>query len=258
MADTFTFRGFDIPVDLCLLTGGGPESFAEISDLHIRNIDDACGLRAGLDVVELGCGIGRDAIPLAEIISPTGSYVGVDVMGPSIAWCTANITARHPNVRFVHHDIQDDLHNPAGTMRLEDARLPVADASVDLIVLQSVFTHMLPPAVSHYLDEFRRILRPDGRVYGTFFMVDADILATARRTNLTQWDLRFEHRDKSGVLLNDPSHPTGAVAYEMELLDRLLARADLELAAPIRLGAWSGHHAVAVDGQDAMVLRRRG
>jgi len=258
MADTFSFRGFDIPVDLCLLTGGGPESFAEISDLHIRNIDDACGLRAGVDVVELGCGIGRDAIPLAEIIGPTGSYVGVDVMGPSIAWCVANITARYPTARFVHHDIQDDLHNPAGSMRLEDARLPVAEASTDLIVLQSVFTHMLPPAVGHYLAEFRRVLRPDGRVYATFFMVDDDILATARRTNLTQWDLRFEHRDPSGVLLNDSSQPTSAVAYEMGLLEQLLAAADLELASPIREGAWSGHHPVAADGQDVMVLRRRG
>ena len=255
MGETFSFRGFDIPVDLCLRTGGGPESFEAISDLHVRNIDEACGLRAGLDVLELGCGIGRDAIPLAEIIGAEGSYVGIDVIRPSIEWCAASITARYPNFRFVHHDIQDDLHNPAGSMRLDDVSLPVADGSIDLVILQSVFTHMLPPAVSHYLREFVRVLRPGGLVYATFFMVDDDILASARRTNLTQWDLKFEHRDPSGVAINDRDQPTGAVAYEVDLLAGLLDRAGLELAAPIRPGAWSGHHAVAADGQDAMVLR---
>ena len=60
---------------------------------HIRNIDDACGLRPGLDVLELGCGVGRGAIPLIDILGLDGSYVGVDVMGPSIAWCRQSISA---------------------------------------------------------------------------------------------------------------------------------------------------------------------
>jgi hypothetical protein len=87
-------------------------------------------------------------------------------------------------------------------------------------------------------------------------MADEEILATARTTNLTQWDLRFEHCHPSGVLINNPDQPTSAVAYELEALAPLLASAGLELAAPIRAGAWSGHHAVAPDGQDVMVLRR--
>jgi SAM-dependent methyltransferase len=256
MAETFHFRGFDIPVDLCHLTGGGPESFAAISDLHMRNLQDACGLAPGLRVVELGCGIGRDAIPLAEVIGPTGTYVGIDVMGPSIAWCAENITARYPNFRFVHHDIQDDLHNPGGTVRLKSARLPVHDASTDLIVLQSVFTHMLPAAVCHYLREFARALAPTGRVYATFFMVDDEILTTARRTNLTPWELRFEHAIGDGVYVNDPASPTSAVAYRLDALRPLLGEAALRLAAPIRPGAWSGHFEAAADGQDVMVLQR--
>jgi SAM-dependent methyltransferase len=256
VADTFHFRGFDIPVDLCLLTGGGPDSFEAISDLHIRNVDDACGLRAGLDVLELGCGIGRDAIPLIDLIGRSGSYVGVDVMGSSIAWCQDHISVRHPNFRFVHHDIRDELHNPAGTVTLDSVRLPADDGSIDLIVLQSVFTHMLPPAVMHYLGEFGRVLRPSGRVYATFFMIDDDILDTARKTNLTQWDLRFEHPIEPGVSVNNPAQPTSAVAYRVEALEPLLARAGLDLAAAIRPGAWSGHHPIAADGQDVMVLRR--
>jgi SAM-dependent methyltransferase len=141
-------------------------------------------------------------------------------------------------------------------MVLESVRLPAEDGSIDLIVLQSVFTHMLPPAVAHYLSEFARVLRPTGHVYATFFMVDEEILKTARATNLTQWDLRFEHRHRSGVLLNNADQPTSAVGYEMSLLWPLLDGAGLELAAPIRPGAWSGHHPVAPDGQDVMVLRK--
>jgi SAM-dependent methyltransferase len=255
--EAFLFRGFDIPIDLCLLTGGGPDSFAAISDQHMQNLNDACDLRPGLDVLEVGCGIGRDAIPLIDIIGPTGSYIGVDVIGSSISWCKANIEARHPNFHFVHHDIHDLLHNPHGTVALESVEMPESDRSVDLVILQSVFTHMLPAAVAHYLAEFSRIVRPGGFVYATFFMVNDEILATARATNLTPWDLRFEHEVEPGVRINDPDHPTGAVAYELDVLAALVARAGLEFVAPIRLGAWSGHHQRPVDGQDTMVLGLR-
>jgi methyltransferase family protein len=46
-----------------------------------------------------------------------------------------------------------------------DFRLPVADGSVDRIILASVFTHLLPTEVLHYMREFRRALKPSGLVY---------------------------------------------------------------------------------------------
>jgi SAM-dependent methyltransferase len=258
MEGSFEFRGYRIPVHLCLLTGGGPETFEAISNAHVHNVNAACGLRRGLRVLEIGCGIGRDAIPLTKLLGSHGRYLGTDVIADSIQWCSENISVRHPNFEFVHQDIQDDLHNPAGAVDINTVRLPTDDSWADLIILQSVFTHMLRHAVSHYLREFARVLRPQGLVYATVFLVDERTIQSARNTNLTDWNLRFEHSVGDGVYINDPHHPTGAVAYDEDVLGRLVADAGLEFVGPIRRGAWSGAHPVVLDGQDVLVLHRAG
>jgi SAM-dependent methyltransferase len=252
--ETFCFRGFDIPVRLMLLTGGGPGGFESISDLHLRNLDREHGVRPGLRVLELGCGIGRDAIPLAERIGTDGSYLGIDIIRDSIEWCHQNITQKYPNVRFHFDDVRDTLHNPDGTEDFASIRLPMPDASVDLIVAQSVFTHMLRPAATHYFREFRRVLAPGGTVYATCFRVNPEILEVARRTNLTPWDLRFEHEIGEGCFVNELEHLTGAVAFTEPVIEAMLAEAGLRLRGAIRPGAWSGHFAECFDGQDALVL----
>jgi SAM-dependent methyltransferase len=257
LIETFEFRGYQIPVRLCELTGGGPDTFEEISDTHIRNIMAACGLRSGLCIIEIGCGIGRDAIPLTDVLGPQGRYIGVDVISDSIRWCTDNITARHPNFTFVHQDIRDALHNPDGTIDLSAVRLPAATGCADLVLLQSVFTHMLADGVAHYLHEIARVLQAAGLVYATAFVVDHKTLESARQTNLTEWNLRFEHELGDGVYVNDPDSPTGAVAYRADTLTALADEAGLELVEPIRYGGWSGAHPGATEGQDILVLRRR-
>jgi hypothetical protein len=70
---TFAFRGYNIPIDLINLTGAGPESFEAIANAHIEHLERAIGLNPDHFVLEIGCGIGRDAIPLTSILSPRGS-----------------------------------------------------------------------------------------------------------------------------------------------------------------------------------------
>jgi SAM-dependent methyltransferase len=252
-----SFHGFEIPDDLIHRTGGGPETLTVISEQHIRNLSSQHPLTSGLRVLEIGCGIGRDAIPLAALIGANGSYIGTDVIYESIEWCQRHVSARHPNFEFVWHDIRDSLHNPGGELEPSDVRLPAAAGSVDLVFAQSVFTHMLPDQFQHFLAEAARVVSDDGTVYLTCFRVDQEILDTARRTNLTQYDLRFEHQYSPGCYVNELDHLTGAVAYEMSQLRRLVDAAGLQFRGPVRLGAWSGHFPVCFDGQDVLVLARR-
>ena len=248
------FHGFEIPVDLMLKTGGGPDTFDVISDQHIRNLSSQHPLVAGLRVLEIGCGIGRDAIPLIELLGPEGSYVGTDVIRESIEWCRDHIEVDHPNFHFEWQDIADSLHNPTGTVRPEETRLPADDASIDLVFAQSVFTHMLPDQFAHFLGEAARVIRPGGTVYATCFRVDEEILAVARKTNLTQFDLRFDHEHAPGCYVNELTHLTGAVAYDLGALEELVKGAGLTFRGPIRLGGWSGYFKVPFDGQDVLVL----
>ena len=258
MGETFLFRGHDIPVDLLRLTGGGPESFAVISDKHIELLKTAVGLEPNHTVMEIGCGIGRDAIPLTDILGPTGRYIGIDIIGRSIDWCQGSITAKHPNFVFHHFDIGDQLHNPAGVAATPDFTLPMESGSVDRIILWSVFTHMFTPDIIHYLKEFARVLKPDGCVWATCFIVNDDILTAARRTNLTPFDLRFEHPHGDGCFINDPVHPAGAVAFSEAHMMQMIAQSGLTLAAPMIFGSWSGHFPIPPldPGQDSVILKR--
>lgn len=253
---SFEFRGFRIPVHLIALTGAGPETLDSIGRAHIRNFDRHVGLFPGMTLVDLGCGIGRDAFQLLDFLDADGRYVGVDVTRDSILWCQRNITARDPRFRFHHFDAFNELYNPFGRRRTEDFRLPVADGSVDRITLASVFTHLLEEEVVHYMREFRRVLRADGLVYANFFLHSPEALAAARTSGTTSWTASFEHRLGEGVYGNDPTYPRGAVAYSDAAMRRMMARAGLVTDRPYVKGSWSGLYGErAEDGQDAVILR---
>ena len=256
-AKKFSYAGYELPVDLVQLTGGGPESFAVISDSHISALRKFIGIRSSDVFLEIGCGIGRDAIPLTQILEPNGSYTGVDIIKRSIDWCQQNISARYSNFNFIHYDVRDQLHNAGGTSATSDIRLPLKDKSVDKIILWSVFTHMFAKDIVHYFREFSRVLKPGGLVFATCFIYDDAVLASAQIHNLTPFNLRFEHPFESGCRVNDPVYPAGAVAFTEERLKELVAAGHLELARPILRGNWSGLYAdVEGVGQDAVILRR--
>jgi SAM-dependent methyltransferase len=254
--ETHPFMGFDIPVDLMRLTGGGPESFDAISAAHIANLQREVGLQPQHCVLELGCGIGRDAIPMTRILTG-GRYLGIDIIKNSIDWCTANITRRYPNFQFAHFDVKDQLHNAGGTTATREIRIPLPDASVDRVIAQSVFTHLYAHDIVHYLREIRRVLKPSGLTYLTFFVYDDEVLKAARLTNPDLPNLRFEHQLEPDCRIGDPDHPLGSIAYTKERLEEMVRQAGLDFAKPLLPGAWSGYYKNAADGQDVAVLRVR-
>lgn len=252
MTQTFAHAGYDIPVNLINMTGSGPDLFGFIGGRMLEDLREHIELRPDHSVLEVGCGIGRCAIPLAEYMGDCGSYVGIDIIKPSIDWCAANITPRHPRFRFQHFDVKDQLHNPGGTMDPRAVRLPVPSRSVDRVVLWSVFTHLFRPEIVHYLREFRRVLKPGGLVFASCFVVDDAIRASAR---VHGGQLQFDHEHEPGCRIVDPVHPLGAVAYTREALVRMVECGGLDLDRLVP-GGWSGI-IKSKYGQDFMVLRRR-
>ena len=249
--------GYDIPIRLMNLTGGGRDTFDPMVEFHMAALKEHTRIEPDHSVLEIGCGIGRDAIPLTNILSAKGSYIGVDIVKDSIQWCSDNITLRYPNFKFVHLDIRDQLHNPGGTMRTTDVTLPAPDASIDRIILWSVFTHMRKADIAHYLREFARVLKPAGTAFATWFIVNDEVLAKARTVNLTPFNLRFEHVLEEGCLINDPKSPMGAVAYIDTAMRELVNSSGLEVIGDVLPGQWSGYFESPKGGQDATILRRR-
>jgi SAM-dependent methyltransferase len=251
------FKNFQIPAHLISLTGAGPETLDEIGKAHIANYKRIVGIDPGMTVLEIGCGIGRDALQLTDVLSKNGAYIGIDVTRDSILWCKNNITEHFGNFSSFHIDAENELYNPFGTKSTTDFQLPCKDCSVDRIVAASVFTHLFEIEIVHYMKEFRRVLKPTGLAYVTFFLYSDETIAAARKTNLTPWKVNFDQVYGGGFFGNDPTFPRGAVAFTDAAMRRMLDRAGLKLVKPYLKGWWSGLHKEPDDGQDGAVLATR-
>ncbi|MDX1690808.1 MAG: methyltransferase domain-containing protein [Acidimicrobiia bacterium] len=131
-------------------TTGDIASVPEDADLGL-----GCGtplrlvtVEPGWTVLDLGSGAGLDCLLAAGRVGPSGRVIGIDVVPAMVERATAN--ARSAGVDHVE-------------FRVGDLReLPVADASVDLVISNCVIS--LVPDRAEVYHEARRVLRPGGHL----------------------------------------------------------------------------------------------
>ncbi|OWK46560.1 Methyltransferase [Fimbriiglobus ruber] len=235
------------PRKLVFGIGGG----FEVGPRFVRHFRELAGLRPDEAVLDIGCGVGRMALPLTTYLSPAGRYEGFDIMRPNVGWCRGAITPRFPNFRFRHADIFNNEYNPLGKIRGREFRFPYADASFDFAFLTSVFTHMLPDEVAHYLSEIGRVLKPGGRCFATVYLLndESNRLVEAGQSKFTLFPQEGFHRVHSQVV------PEACVALDENWFDRATSAAGLSVDRPAYYGAWSGQEKWT-DFQDIVVLRK--
>jgi len=136
------------PSHLIVRVAGTPDIgwFLESGRLAAESIRAALA-RAGTGVEKLGsmldfgCGCGRVIRNWARL---EGAVAGSDLSGAAIEWCRANL----PFASFETNGLSPPL--------------AFTDDSFDLAYALSVFTH-LPEAIQHdWMDELRRVIRPNG------------------------------------------------------------------------------------------------
>jgi SAM-dependent methyltransferase len=252
--DLFLFRGLRIPVYLIELTGAGADTLDHLGKAHMDNYRKFVGLSSGMSILDIGCGIGRDALQFLDILDSGGGYLGIDMTRDSIVWCRREISSRYPNFYFHHFDAANEVYNPLGRQSSSDFSIPAADKSIDRILLASVFTHLFEDEVQHYLNEFKRVLRLDGLIYASFFLYSEETLAAAKVSGKTPWKATFEHTLGRGFFANDPVYPRGAVAITDEAMRRMITESGLRLTRPYLKGWWSGLYEHADDGQDVAII----
>lgn len=127
--------------------------------------------RPGSRILDLGCGNGRFGICFSEM--PV-EYEGIDPMAECIAFCEAAF-APFPHLRFRHTPVHSPDYGLAGGVRPEDFRLAYPDRHFDDVICYSVFTHLQTlPAAARYTDEVRRVLKPGGRLFATWYRSPPD------------------------------------------------------------------------------------
>lgn len=227
---------------------GGPAVYKATGDEFLGYLVDLCALEPGGAVLDVGCGSGRMALPLTGYLNREGRYAGFDVAREAIAWCTENISGSHPNFDFRVADVQNKRYNPNGRYKPSDFRFPYPDASFDVVLLASVFTHMLPPHVKHYVHEIARVLKPRGRSLITFFLLNEESSALSNEGK--GW-IKFEH-EMHGARTANAEDPEAAIAYPEAFVTDLFRECGLEIRGPFRYGTWCGR-ANGMSGQDVVI-----
>jgi SAM-dependent methyltransferase len=214
-------------------------------------------------VLDVGCGIGLAARPLIKFLSGPGSYDGFDVMSEPVEWCKTQYRD-FPRFRFEHADIYNKHYNPNSRLLARDYEFPYAAGAFDMVILTSVFTHLLPDDMEHYLAEIARVMKPGGKCFITYFLLNAE-----SRGQIDRWlkehpdladrgtpgGLGFRWEYGSQCRLYDKDVPETAVAYSEDWVmgqyaDKALAIEKVEYGEWCRRSFQPGwqDHILAVKG----------
>lgn len=208
------------------------------------------GLKPEAAVLDIGCGLGRMAIPLTQYLrEPAGRYHGIDIVASAIEWCRQVITPVYDRFTFEFLDVRSALYNPKGSAAPEAVPLPVETASFDFVIMTSVLTHMHAADAAAYLREAGRALQPGGRCFVSMFLMD-EAAKTALRAKRSR--LGFDPAGAGPEFHADPKQPLAAVAYDRDHFLAMAAAAGLAPVKPIIAGSWSGHQGLTY--QDLCIL----
>ncbi len=124
----------------------------------------------GEAVLDIGCGAGVDTIIAAQMVGPSGSVRGLDLVPEMLNRARENARlARAENVEFKEGSAEE---------------LPYPDASFDVVISNGVFNLVVDKGKA--LEEVRRVLKPGGR-----FMIADQVLTgelpKATRVRVDNW-----------------------------------------------------------------------
>ncbi len=188
-------------------------------------------------MLDIGCGNGSLSRALTTYLSPVGRYAGVDVNAATVAWLKERYAA-FPNFSFEHANVFSKAYNPTGTVAGGDYLFPFPHGSFDVVLLKSVFTHMMPADVRKYFSEIGRVLKPGGRAVITYFLLNDE----ARRfvaSGKSAFPLPFDYQGDPLCRIADPKLPELIVAHDEARIRACYADTGMSLWE-VQYGNWCG------------------
>jgi len=227
--------------------GGG--DFHRTGARIFRSFKQAVNLQPGEHVLDIGCGAGRVAFPIAGYLDANGRYTGFDIAARPLAFARRHVSGA-AKFDFIHLPAANREYAVTGP-KAAQIRFPAEDASIDAALAVSVFSHLMPEDAQAYLQEAFRVLRPGGRFYLTGFFVDADIQA---RLESGRTGLALRPAGK-GVWAADPRRPERAIGFDRDMFLDWAQAAGLRPHGTITPGHWSQPDP-AGEFQDQLVLAK--
>src|SRR5215469_1429679 len=214
----------------------------------IRSVTD---VSPSSHILDVGCGIGRLAVAMPDFLDASGGYEGFDIVPEGIEWCKEHIVGLHDNIHFTLADVYNKEYNPKGSRQPADYQFPYEDEAFDVAVLLSVFTHMLPIDVDRYVGEISRVLKKDGRICASYYIITPESL---QLMNAGRGFMFFKH-NLGSHWIQSKTVPELGVAYDERYIRGIYAKHGLSDPPDIYFGWWCGR-STGLDAQDVVVARK--
>jgi len=218
---------------------------------YLAHLKHMAGLSPTSRLFDIGSGLGRKTWPLIGYFE-TGEYLGVEPRKDAVEWCQRNLSSRDSKLRFHHLDVQNGYYSPDGASDASAIMLPADDHRYDIVMANSVFTHMLPDGIVNYLGECNRILTTGGRLFCTFFIQPDDLTAGGPVNDSARYT--FPHR-REGYRVQHNDCDEHVVNYRERDIRKMCESAGFHIL-DIKWGSWRGN-ADYVDFQDIVIGDKR-
>jgi SAM-dependent methyltransferase len=229
---------------------GGESDYKRVNQEYLEYFVTLGGLRPEQRVLDVGCGIGVMASSLTAFLNSQGSYAGFDIVRVGITWAQKHISSRFPTFSFSHADVFNKHYNPKGKLSPTSFRFPYDDATFDFVFLKSVFTHLLPESIQHYLQEIGRVMKPTGTCLATLFLVNPE---SSELISSGQSSLNLVPYAKDCWVV-DAKFPETAVGISQPAFLEWCWYSGLTAQLPIHYGSWCGRPEY-LSYQDIVVLK---
>ncbi|HEX8170192.1 MAG TPA: class I SAM-dependent methyltransferase [Thermoanaerobaculia bacterium] len=232
-----------------LRAGVGQDDFWKVGFQLVTLIDRYARIGRDERVLDAGCGLGRVGYLLAQILGAESTYDGFDGVRAYVDWCRDGYGLDPARFRFTHVDVANTMYNPQGALRAETLRFPFGDDAFTLTIATSLFTHLSAAATVNYIGECHRTLRPDGRLFATFYVLDPD----SRRAIGSGTTEPLFTTDFAEGMISDANDPDAAIAFDSDWLAGVFTRAGFALEAYVP-GTW--RRGDGATHQDIVVARK--
>jgi len=238
------------PRRLAILYGADEaKDFTAIGDHLLTMLTKHADLNSNSAVLDVGCGTGLMAVALTSYLK-NGSYEGFDTIPAGIKWCQNNISQRFPNFHFQVADIYNESYNPRGKIKSINYKFPYEDSSFDVVILRSIFTHLRPKEVEHYISEIARVMKNEARCFITYHILNKE---TEEMMKNNRSFFNFRYNVEGNCFTTDLSLEP-QVAYEESYIRNIYQENGLKMNKAILYGGWRrGNNPSQTDFQDIVV-----
>lgn len=238
----------------------GIKEFLADGQIQLQRLVKYAKLNSTSNILDIGCGGGKLVSALVPIIKE-GAYSTFEVNKEYIEFWRNSVGKKNSNFIFNHADLWHSYYNPTGKHKTAEYIFPYNSNVFDIVYLNSIFTHLLPSEISHYLSEIKRVLKPGAIVLATYFIVNNESLLLDNQglsdKTLVKQGRKLLNYQYNNYWARDTDANERLIGVDEEWLKKIYGQNNYEITN-IVYGSWCGRKENADKTlQDIVVARKR-